>query len=149
MDAIPDPDVLRSGTNQAEFLGEEGQKKALQTATESSSEEEKAERGGRESESDSGGNGERNSSSDAGVKTANPGERQCWRTGGRQRGERRRKTRWRFAGGEQHPETRRKRQLNRPWPRSGKSVATAGVWDRTYLIRGRGRRRKPMATERE
>ncbi|KAJ1135603.1 hypothetical protein NDU88_002041 [Pleurodeles waltl] len=33
MDVIPDPDVLWSGTNQAEFPGEEGQRKALRTAT--------------------------------------------------------------------------------------------------------------------
>ncbi|KAJ1191020.1 hypothetical protein NDU88_000337 [Pleurodeles waltl] len=74
MDAIPDSDVLRSGTNQAELPGEEGQKEALRPAT-NVREEEKAERGGRDNESDSEGNGERNSSSDGRSEGSKPRER--------------------------------------------------------------------------
>ncbi|KAJ1165767.1 hypothetical protein NDU88_006184 [Pleurodeles waltl] len=72
MDEIPDPDVLRSGTNQAELPGEEGQKKAIRPAT-NGSEEKKAERGGRDGDSD--GNGERISSSDGRSEDSKPRER--------------------------------------------------------------------------
>ncbi|KAJ1217275.1 hypothetical protein NDU88_004869 [Pleurodeles waltl] len=75
MDTISGPDVLQSGTNQSEFPGEEGQKKALRTATDGSSEEEKPEKGERDGESDSGGNGERNTRSDGGSEDSRPRER--------------------------------------------------------------------------
>ncbi|KAJ1191243.1 hypothetical protein NDU88_000559 [Pleurodeles waltl] len=76
MDPIPDPDVLWSGTNQGEFPGEEGQKKALRTSTEGNNVEKKAEHGERDNESDSG-NRERNSSSDGGREDSKPPERDC------------------------------------------------------------------------
>ncbi|KAJ1192957.1 hypothetical protein NDU88_002263 [Pleurodeles waltl] len=76
MDAIPDPDVLPSGTNQGEFLGEEGQKKTFLTTTELSTAEEKAEHRERDDESDSG-NRERNNSSNGGSEDSRPREREC------------------------------------------------------------------------
>ncbi|KAJ1148179.1 hypothetical protein NDU88_001017 [Pleurodeles waltl] len=87
MDAIPDPDVLQSGTNQGEFLGEVGQKKALRTTTEGGSAEEKAEHGERDVKSDSG-NGERNSSSDGEREDNRTRERDCGEESGDGREER-------------------------------------------------------------
>ncbi|KAJ1217459.1 hypothetical protein NDU88_005053 [Pleurodeles waltl] len=129
MDAIPNPDVLRSGTIQVELPGEEGQREALCTVTKVRGEE-KVERRGRDSESD---NGERNSSSDGGSEGSKPRERE----GGGGHWDGRVEKGSGSPGGSLEVKsgtgTRRKtrRQFTGPWPRSGKSVATAGVWGRT------------------
>ncbi|KAJ1207458.1 hypothetical protein NDU88_002849 [Pleurodeles waltl] len=73
MDAIPDPDVLRSGTNQGEFPGEEGQKKALRTTTELGSAEKKAEHGERETTGVTVATGRGTAAAKEGEKTRDPG----------------------------------------------------------------------------
>ncbi|KAJ1191244.1 hypothetical protein NDU88_000560 [Pleurodeles waltl] len=73
MDAIPDPDVLRPGTNQGEFPGEEGQKKALRTTMEGNNTEKKAEHGERETTRVTAATGRGTAAATAGEKTADPG----------------------------------------------------------------------------
>ncbi|KAJ1152748.1 hypothetical protein NDU88_005523 [Pleurodeles waltl] len=85
IEEIPDPDVLRSVTNQVELRGDEGQKEALCTGTRGI--EEQSERERRDGESNSGSNDERDSSSDGGSKGSNPREREGGGRHGDGRGE--------------------------------------------------------------
>ncbi|KAJ1148637.1 hypothetical protein NDU88_001465 [Pleurodeles waltl] len=139
--------VLRSGTNQADFPGEEGQKKALRTATERSKEE-KAERGGRDGESDSGGKSERNSSSNGGSEDSKPRERD----GDGEPGDGREENGRGRPGGSLEEESSTGR-------RSGNQEAAqqtlSTFWEERCrsrcvgqnVLNSGGRRRKPMATE--
>ncbi|KAJ1160948.1 hypothetical protein NDU88_001437 [Pleurodeles waltl] len=87
MNAIPDPEVLRSGTNQGELLGKERQKKDIQATTRENNTEKKAEHGERDDESDSG-NWEKNNSSNDGKEDSRHRERDRGEETGDDRGER-------------------------------------------------------------